>query len=293
MKAVRRKLERDFRARERAASQIDDLIASHLGFPSAFDDLRSSLTENTMPFPFREVCDLLESLEKVESKGHGDGDTPKYKRIKEAVNKEISEWFNKHQTTIDALEDAGTLLSMLWPEKRMDRCMSIPCQRSGTHIIAVLGLGRRGDELSTKTYDNFAFSEMVGKIMAAAENPLPSPGNEVTVEEVDDAFNFLSIKCHPHPMGSGVKRVEPVMSWGGEYDVFRKLFKRFSSVEGKWFLRLLKRDIFPVAVPCESSPTYFQRLLTFVQSRIPFQESTFSFQPSTISAKTFQYAAKR
>jgi hypothetical protein len=66
------------------------------------------------------------------------------------------------------------------------------------------------------------------------------------VEEIDDALNFMGNKAQV------ASKLLPVKNnWGTVDNLFRKLFTRFSSVEGKWFVRLTRRDLFPVMLPCE------------------------------------------
>lgn len=95
--------------------------------------------------------------------------------------------------------------------------------------------------------------------MAAAENPVPELGMEVTVEEVDAALETLagrsifSSQSKQHRTRSSSSIVA--------HEVLGPLLRRMSSGEAKWFIRAILKSYLPLVVPREDAMWAYHFLL--------------------------------
>ena len=73
---------------------------------------------------------------------------------------------------------------------------------------------------------------------------IPSPGNEVTVEEVDKALGELAARC---PFSNPAVRAHTPLD--GADRVLSSIFHRLQSRDAKWFTRVLLKSYQPVVLP--------------------------------------------
>jgi DNA ligase-4 len=207
-----------------------------------------------MAFKFRWLCDLLQTLE--------------HNRLNKAstaartVNPDtqiIVTWFNKHNAQIPRSgEPAIAFLSCMFPERRPDRVYSLQRRRLASTFGRSLGLGTgRMKELNSwQGRDGADFPQSLETVMAQAEFYEPLPGQEVTLEELDEALDELAawspfsspaIRCKRNPREAHI--------------ILSTLLHRLQSWEAKWFVRLILKNFSPVVVPEQLAMDQFHFLL--------------------------------
>lgn len=196
-----------------------------------------------MPFKFAHICNLLSSLEDIETR-----QPPFLPKVKqEESRKVIRTWFKTHRRTIDSPEtDDVALLSTLFPEKRTDRVYSIREPRLARILGRCLGLGtsRLKDLMTWQKQGNGDLADCVERVMKQAEN---APAmKEVTVEEIDLAMHRLAAASHFS--GPGV-RVTSSVSSSDPMAVLGPVINRLPSRDAKWLTRLILKDFATVLVP--------------------------------------------
>lgn len=194
-----------------------------------------------MGFKFSYLCELLSSLE--------------YNRILKAStssknkNPDIStvtSWFSNHRKRIhDGETDLLALLSCLFPEKRPDRVYGLQ-EPSLVKIIGrclLLGASRRQDLDGWKASGGGDLGQCVERVMKQSEN-LITPGNEVTIEEVDAALNGIASRCRFS--GPEIRRKHAA---AGVDSALGPLFLRLPSRDAKWLTRIILKNYGPVELP--------------------------------------------
>ncbi|EME43288.1 hypothetical protein DOTSEDRAFT_100177, partial [Dothistroma septosporum NZE10] len=193
-----------------------------------------------MPFPFIEICTLLNNLEKVETH-----DPPLIPQVRYTKARGLIEtWFKSHRRKIIELSEDGqtALLSALLPEWRTDRVYGVQTQSLYRMLSRTLGLGTaRLRDL--QAYKQPGFGDLpacLERVLRAGGAPAHPP---IQLEEVDDMLGNLasgSISSHPSipklPRSSSELR-DPVIA---------RLLKRARPDEGKWLVRLILKDFTPV-----------------------------------------------
>lgn len=86
---------------------------------------------------------------------------------------------------------------------------------------------------------------MVCRVMRAAENPVCSQGQEVTVEDIEKALEELSSRS----IFSSQRHIEAAGPSRGAADILGPLFRKMTSTEGKWFTRAILKSYLPVIIP--------------------------------------------
>jgi DNA ligase 4 len=196
-----------------------------------------------MPFKFRHLCDLLQSL---------DGNRIKKKATcAQAKNSDapiIISWFNKHSREIPRHGiDAVAFLSSLFPERRADRCYNI--QEKGLEKIVgrslLLSTTRLRHLASWRTANGAEFAQTVQNVMAEAEFDRPRPEHEVTLEEVDALFDRIAAAYSGSSPDLRARVTDPVAA----DEALSSLFRRLQSVEAKWLIRMFLKRYTPVELP--------------------------------------------
>lgn len=194
-----------------------------------------------MPFPFTEVCILLQRHEDIET-----GRPPILHRDqKEARLRAVTEsWFKSHRSAIGQLDadSSVALLSTLLPERRTDRVYNIRAARL-VHILSrSLGLS------ASLTRDLHAhdrpghgdLAQCLERVLTSGGPPARPP---VTVDEVDHMLRFLAGGCiFSDP---NIQRIPPGSSEARD-TLIGNLLKRLSPNEAKWLVRLILKDFTPV-----------------------------------------------
>jgi DNA ligase 4 len=207
-----------------------------------------------MAFKFRWLCDLLQTLEHNRlSKASAAA------RTVDPDTQIIVAWFNKHNAQIPRRgEPAVAFLSCMFPERRPDRVYSLQRMRLASTFGRGLGLGTgRMKELNSwQERDGADFPRILEAVMAQAEFSEPLPGQEVTLEELDEALNELAAWS---PFSSPAIRCK--MDPREAHVILSTLLHRLQSWEAKWFVRLVLKNFSPVIVPEQVAMDQFHFLL--------------------------------
>lgn len=196
-----------------------------------------------MGFNFAYVCDLLSALERnrhLHAASAAKAQNPDF-RI-------IANWCLNHSKRIHGKDtDLLALLSCLFPEKRPDRVYWLQ-HTSLARIIGrclYLGTSRLKDLNRWQAGGGGDLGQCVETVMSQAENQIPV-GNEVTVEEIDNALNQIASRCRFS--GPNVRKL------GTDVDVDQilgSIYRRLSSLQAKWFTRMILKSFHPVQVPSD------------------------------------------
>lgn len=193
-----------------------------------------------MPFPFAEICTLLQRIEAIELREPPL--LPDEKRS--AICLIVDSWFKSHRSAISALtvESVTALLSTLLPEKRTDRVYGI--QASGLCRILARCLklqAHRAKDLRAYTQPGR------GDLAACLERVLDTGGPPampmVTLEEVDALL--VTLAGHSSFSDSSIPQVPPGSSEARD-NLLANVLKRLGPAEGKWLLRLVLKDLSPL-----------------------------------------------
>ena len=194
-----------------------------------------------MPFPYTHVVGLLEALHSQATKKTG----PKLPSLKARYTALITSWFDHHRPLFaSASLDTVALFSTLFPELRPDRVYSLREDGLVRVIARCLGLGvTRQRQLGNWRRDAAGdLGTMVERVMRDAENPTPSPGTEITVEEIEAALEELAARSAFSSQG---KRT----SGRSAHDILIPFFRRMNSTEAKWFTRAILKSYLPLVIP--------------------------------------------
>jgi DNA ligase 4 len=207
-----------------------------------------------MAFKFRWLCELLQKLEQNRvSKASAAS------RTVNPDNQVIVTWFNTHRVQIPRHGyGAVAFLSCLFPERRPDRVYNLQRKRLASTFGRSLGLGTgRMKELNSwQERDGSDFPQCVEAAMAQAEFDEPAPGQELTLEELDQALDELAARS---PFSSPTIRSyrDP-----READaILVSLLHKLQSWEAKWLVRMILVNFSPVIVPEHLAMDLFHFLL--------------------------------
>ncbi|EED17777.1 ATP dependent DNA ligase domain protein [Talaromyces stipitatus ATCC 10500] len=205
-----------------------------------------------MGFKFSYVCDLLSGLERnrhLKATSTARAQNPDF-RI-------ISSWFlNYSKRLYDKDTDLLAVLSCLLPEKRPDRVYFLQ-HASLARIIGrclYLGASRLKDLGRWQVSGGGDLGECVENVMSQAENQIP-PGQEVTVEEIDNALQEIASCCRFS--GPSVRRKHAAVDFD---EVLGSLYRRLSSRDAKWLTRMILKSYHPVQIPVD----YFLKKVHFL-----------------------------
>ena len=201
-----------------------------------------------MPFRFAYLCDLLSSLEALQTR-----DPPHLPaRLKEEYRKTIEQWFRNHRTRIDSsTTDCVALLSALFPERRTDRVYNLK-EPSLVRILGrCLSLGAtRAKELNGwRERGRGDLGDCVERVQRQAEMPVPRSGNEVMVEQVDAALAQIAAKCRFSSPAVRNRGNETDCAASDLDGILKPLLHRLSSRDMKWFTRIVLKNFAPVVLP--------------------------------------------
>ncbi|KAI9827687.1 MAG: hypothetical protein M1819_006887 [Sarea resinae] len=199
-----------------------------------------------MPFRFSHLCDLLSEIEELNKR-----DPPLLPIVlHEDIRKAIYRWFGNHRKRIDSRDtNAIALLSALFPERRTDRVYGLK-EKSLVKVVSRclrLGVERQRHLNEWQVSGGGDLGECVERIQRQAEMPVPMPGSEVTLEEIDLALNEIAAR---HRYSSPAVRAKGSMIPGDTSEqILEPLFHRLSSRDAKWLTRMILKDYSPVLLP--------------------------------------------
>ncbi|KAF2206847.1 hypothetical protein CERZMDRAFT_28762, partial [Cercospora zeae-maydis SCOH1-5] len=192
-----------------------------------------------MPFPFKEVCVLLDRLEHVElqEKLLSSEKPARYGEL-------VSRWFASHRRQINGLdvESSCGLLSTLLPHWRTDRVYGLQTDRLCRTLGRALGFSIARKKLLA------AYSEPGAGDLAKCFERVHAEGGPpaipaLTVDDVD--LMLQSLAGRSVFSGPSVPRLPPGSSETRD-KLLSNVFNRASPAEGKWLVRLILKDIRPV-----------------------------------------------
>ncbi|KAI9847974.1 MAG: hypothetical protein M1837_001492 [Sclerophora amabilis] len=198
-----------------------------------------------MPFRFSYFCDLLEKLEDYTTR-----DPPPLNAQLDSLSyKAIEQWFKSHRARIDALDTShAALLSAFFPERRSDRVYGMRETNLVRLLGRVLGLGVSRRKLLEKcaTAGNGDLGARVELVQRQAEMPIPSPTNEVTVEEIDRALAGLASRSRFSAPEVPNRRKE---FQHDPQSILTPIYHRLQSRDAKWLTRMILKSYMPVVFP--------------------------------------------
>ena len=220
------------------------------------DFLPVSMTplSDTMGFRFSSLVELLEDLERNRFR--------KASNASKSVNPDqaiIVQWFNRHDAKIKRSQEEGVaFLSCLFPERRPDRCFHMQETRLASVFGRAYSLGtaRLNELRAWKERTPADFPNCLASILAQTEMPTPQPGNEVTLEEINDALDEIAanVKSSAPTLRASARFLDPV-------DALSPILLRLRSVEAKWLVRMLLKSYYPVQIPEAVTMQQFHFLL--------------------------------
>lgn len=196
-----------------------------------------------MPFPFSEICTLLQRLEDIETRNPPFLKDAKYARIKEVVES----WFKSHRRALNDLSVDGTsaFLSALLPESRTDRVYGIQTPSLYRILCRTLQLGvsQRKELERYRQPGN-------GDLALCLENVLTLGGTQATpivmLEEVHDMFDRLAGGCSFS--GPEICNQVPAGSSEARDQLLGNILKRLRPQEGKWLVRMILKNFSPLVI---------------------------------------------
>lgn len=197
-----------------------------------------------MGFNFSYLCDLLSGLERnrhLKAASAAKSQNTDYHTI--------SNWCLNHSKRIhDKETNLLALLSCLFPEKRPDRVYWLQ-STSLARVIArclYLGSSRIKDLDQWRLQGGGDLGQCVENVMSQAENQLV-PGQEVSVEEIDDALQAISSRCRFS--GPAVQKSHAAVDVDEDLG---PLYRRLSSRDSKWLTRMILKSYAPVQLPIDT-----------------------------------------
>ncbi|KAJ9661635.1 hypothetical protein H2198_001811 [Neophaeococcomyces mojaviensis] len=192
-----------------------------------------------MPFKFSSLCELLEELSRNRYQQRATN-----WRQQRPDHRLVREWYNTYNDKIDRSGPAAVaFLSALFPERRPDRTYNLQEKRL-SHIFGnALGLGtaRLRDLLSWQRTDGQDFPTCVQRIMSECEFDHPVAGNEVTLQEIDEALTLIAANTI-----SSAPVIRSRANGQAPVDILRPIIQRLQSHEAKWLVRMIQKSYSPV-----------------------------------------------
>ncbi|KAF2436866.1 DNA ligase/mRNA capping enzyme, partial [Tothia fuscella] len=217
-----------------------------------------------MPFPFSSVCDLLSKLERIQLRN-----PPVLpKDLKEKSQQEVQKWFRRNRLAIDAhTTDQVALLSTLFPERRTDRKFELREARLCKVLGRCLLLNKEKKDVLDKwrTPGNGDLGICAEKAQREFDVEM-KPGISITVEEVDQALELLASRSQFS--GPNFRSFSTPPSTPPE--ILEPVFRKMTSHELKWAVRLILKDFSPVILDERLVLTEFHFLLPGL---LKFQDS--------------------
>jgi DNA ligase 4 len=196
-----------------------------------------------MPFKFRYLCDLLQSLDDNRIKKTASGAQAKYSDVPIIIH-----WFNQHDHNIPRHGTAAVaFLSCLFPERRADRVYNIQEKRLEKIVgrSLLLSSTRLTHLSSWRKQDGPEFAQTVQNIMREAEFDRPRAEHEVDLEEIDALFDRVAATYS----GSSPELQSRILNPITADEALHPLLRRLQSVEAKWLIRMFLKRYTPIELP--------------------------------------------
>lgn len=194
-----------------------------------------------MALPFSEVSTLLSRLEDVELQ---DPPILNPKDRAARITASIESWFKSHRRVINELDVPGSLalISTLLPERRIDRVYEIQAPRLCKILSRSLSLNasRAKDLQAHKHAGGGDLATCLQRVLAAG-GPAATPSP--TLGDVDNVLNTLASQSRYS--GPGIARLA-LGSVRQRDQLLDDFVKRLTPVDGKWFVRLILKNLSPV-----------------------------------------------
>jgi DNA ligase-4 len=135
---------------------------------------------------------------------------------------------------------------MLFSEKRADRVYGLREGRLEGIVVKAAGLGHTcvSELRLLKEHERMDFASAVQQVLAATDDDQESI-HPLTIVDVDHTLDRLVIMC---PFSSRKLRASVGDVHGEPLDELMSIFRRLHSVEAKWLIRLLLKDLRPAEI---------------------------------------------
>lgn len=216
-----------------------------------------------MPFKFAHFCSLLIRLEDIELHDPPFLPAEKPGRLRQATE----QWFMSHRRNINELDAVGAtaLLSSLLPERRTDRVYGIQSTSLCRILCRTLNLSasRAKDLRAYKTPGNGDLASCLERVLKVGGPPaIPA----VTIEEIDKVFVVLAGQSR---FSDPKLRIPPSTSEARD-DLLGHILKRLHPAEGKWFARVILKDLSPIRL---GEPLVLKSFHFLLSDLLHFQQS--------------------
>ena len=186
---------------------------------------------------FQYVCDLFEQLVRLEVR-----DVPLSAKDKaRRYNDTIQKWFHFHHGLIT---DFAVILSLLFPDKRVDRVYNMGRPRLIAAIADCLGLSQLRSRRLRDVQENEDLSLVVESIVNEHGGGLDM--KSLDVAEIDHCFASLAAMSR---WSSPKVRNEVGLSTSrNQRDILRPIVTRMRGRDVKWFIRILFKNLDPLQI---------------------------------------------
>ncbi|KAK5042844.1 hypothetical protein LTR84_012805 [Exophiala bonariae] len=187
-----------------------------------------------MALNFLHICDLFEQLSRSQKSDDRD-------RV-------IDSWCQQHNPAI-VRHGVGALglLSCLFPEKRPDRVYGLREVKLEGIIVKAAGLGhtRISEIRRLQESQRMDFASAVERVFAATDD-VQEHTHSLSVMDVDQTLDRLAATC---PFSA--PRLRAMMGEVDQdpIDELLSIFRRLHSMETKWLIRLILKDLRPAEIP--------------------------------------------
>lgn len=192
-----------------------------------------------MPLLFQNFCDLLTQLDSFSSR-----QPPlTHARCELSYQQAITQWFRMYDVSVNSTHvDAIIVLSALLPARRTDRVYSLKAPSLSRKLRRYLRLGKgRWQQLDQWQLPGRGdLGDCVERLQAQTEVPVPLPGNEITLEDVDRTLEGIAKACRFS--APSVKGGESLATYQGVDNALERIYHRLQSREAKWFTRMILKD---------------------------------------------------
>ncbi|KAK5956428.1 hypothetical protein OHC33_003005 [Knufia fluminis] len=214
---------------------------------------------------FSDICDPLEQLSSFPSA---------YQT--EAITKE---WFGRHVDRLQLSTESLALLSCVMPARRYDRVYGLGEKRIARIAAKAkeIGTSRQRELERMRKEENLDYATAVMKAVeeCGAQN---SSRASLTITELDHTLDQVAAWCDFSDVK--LRKRYPQLDRASLSSQLTSMFQRMSSLEVKWVMRLLLKDLTPAIVPQElmvelvhpSLPSVLSMLDSFPEALSHLQE---------------------
>ena len=172
----------------------------------------------------------------------------------------IQAWFQQHGAAIDRKGPGGlALLSCLLPEKRADRVYGLSRARLEEIVAQSQGFGhsRLYELRRLQDGDGLDLASAIEQSLAVTDDPT-TPVRPMMIQDINDTLDRVAASCEfSSPDYRGAAQPGSIDS---RTNLIRA-FRRMCSVEAKWLVRLLLKDLRPAVMPVPLTLRLFHFML--------------------------------